>query len=186
MKIPISKTYFDAADEEAILAPLRSGWVVQGPQVAEFEQAFADFCGAKYAVAATSCTTALHIAALAAGIQPGDEVLVPAFTWVATANAVEYIGAKPVFCDVSLETFNLDISLLEALITKKTKAILPVHLFGWPAEMNAILELAQMPAVFQCHGQRLRRHAGVRDLAILEEVGSHEINQPDCNGRSLW
>ncbi|MCB9294259.1 MAG: DegT/DnrJ/EryC1/StrS family aminotransferase [Lewinellaceae bacterium] len=143
MKIPISKTYFDAADEEAILAPLRNGWVVQGPQVAEFEQAFADFCGAKFAVATTSCTTALHIAAIAAGIQPGDEVLVPAFTWVATANAIEYIGAKPVFCDISLDTFNLDVSRLEGLINEKTKAVLPVHLFGWPAEMNAILDLAQ-------------------------------------------
>jgi len=142
MKIPITKPYFGPEESEAILKPLESGWVVQGPFVREFEAKFAVFTSAPYAIATGSCTTALHIAVATLGLKPGDEVIVPAFTWVATANVVEYMGAKPIFCDIDLNSFNIDVSRIEALITPHTVGILPVHLFGLCAEMKPILEIA--------------------------------------------
>ena len=122
--------------------PLESGWVVQGPYVAEFERRFAEFTGAAHAAAASSCTTALHLAVVALGLKRGDEVIVPGFTWVSTANVVEYLGARPVFCDVDLKTFNLDVEQLESLVTDRTAGIVPVHLFGLCADMGPVLELA--------------------------------------------
>src|SRR5256885_12504203 len=108
VKIPITRPYFDDAERKALLEPLDTGWVVQGPKVAEFERLFADFVGTRFAVATTSCTTALHLTLAALGIRAGDEVVVPAFTWVATANVVEMLGARPIFVDVRLDTFNID------------------------------------------------------------------------------
>jgi len=143
MKIPITKTVLDEKEMAAIQEPLKTGWVVQGPHVKAFEENFADFTGAKEAIACSSCTTALHMAVAALDIRPGDEVIVPAFTWVSTANVVEYMGAKVVFCDVDTRTFNIDPDKIEALITSKTKAIIPVHLFGLAAEMDKILEIAR-------------------------------------------
>jgi dTDP-4-amino-4,6-dideoxygalactose transaminase len=96
-----------------------------------------------FSVATSSCTTALHIAVAALNLKPGDEVIVPAFTWVSTANVVEYLGAKPVFCDINLDTFNLDVNQIEELINERTVGIIPVHLFGLCAEMNPILQLAR-------------------------------------------
>lgn len=142
MQIPITKPVFDDADRAAIAAPLETGWVVQGPNVARFEADFARYTGASHAVACSNCTTGLHMALAAAGIGPGDEVLVPAFTWVATANAALYCGATPVLCDVSLDTFNVDVADLAGRITPRTKAMVPVHLFGLPAEMAPLLALA--------------------------------------------
>ncbi|MFQ5786461.1 MAG: aminotransferase class I/II-fold pyridoxal phosphate-dependent enzyme, partial [Thermodesulfobacteriota bacterium] len=104
-KIPITKPFFNNEEEEAILKVVRSGWVVQGPQVSNFEDKFKEFTGTRHALATTSCTTALHLALLATGIKPGDEVLIPSFTFVATANAVKYIGARPVLIDINLNTF---------------------------------------------------------------------------------
>ena len=124
-------------------APIEAGWVVQGPRVAEFERRFAAFTGARHAVASTSCTTSLHLVVAALGLGPGDEVVVPAFTWVSTANVVEYQGATPVFADVDLTTFNIDPAALEAAITERTVGIIPVHLFGLCAEMAPIREIAQ-------------------------------------------
>jgi len=135
-KLPITKPFFDATDFEAIIGPLKSGWVVQGPNVRKFEELFCGFTGCKNAVATTSCTTALHLGLLAAGVGPGDEVIIPSFTFIATANAVEYCGARPVFCDIDLRTFNIDKTKIEPLITSKTKAIVPVSLFGLPADLN--------------------------------------------------
>lgn len=143
MKIPISKIFFDEADFAIVQEPLKSGWVVQGKYVEMFEKNFADFSEAKHASAVSSCTTALHLALLALDIKQGVEVIVPAFSWISTANAVEYCGAKPVFCDIDLTTFNIDIAQVEAKITKKTKAIIPVHLFGLAAQMDEIKALAQ-------------------------------------------
>lgn len=142
-KIPITKPFFDVEEEQAILEPLRTGWVVQGPKVAEFERLFAEYTGAKHAIATTSCTTALHLSLLAADIGPGDEVIVPAFTWIATANVVEYVGARPVFCDIDLATYNIDVNQIESKITSKTRAILPVHLFGLCADMEPIMGVAE-------------------------------------------
>jgi len=143
MKIPITKPFFGEAERKAILEPLESGWVVQGPKVAEFERRFAEFSGAKFAVATSSCTTALHLSLSALGIGPGDEVLLPSFTFVATANAIEYTGARPVFCDIDLKSFNISVAEIEKRITKRTKAILPVHLFGLSAPMVPIQEFAE-------------------------------------------
>jgi perosamine synthetase len=141
--IPITRPCFGEEEKKAIVESLESGWVVQGPKVAEFEGLFAEFAGAKYAIATTSCTTALHLSLVAMGIGSGDEVILPSLTFVATANAVEYTGATTVFCDIDLKTFNINVNQIERKITKKTKAIIPVHLFGLSANMKAILDIAK-------------------------------------------
>src|SRR5947209_2746179 len=128
MKIPITKPFFGPEEMRAVQLPLETGWVVQGPHVSKFEEMFSAFTAASFSVAASSCTTALHLAVAALGLKPGDEVIVPAFTWVATANVVEYMGAKPVFCDIRLDTFNIDVEQVEALVTPRTVGIIPVHL----------------------------------------------------------
>jgi perosamine synthetase len=143
MTIPITKPYFGPEELRAIQEPLESGWVVQGPFVKRFEDRFSEFTGAGHSVATSSCTTALHLAVAALGLKPGDEVIVPAFTWVATPNVVEYMGARPVFCDVVLATFNVRPDQIEALITDRTVGIMPVHLFGLCADMSPILEAAR-------------------------------------------
>lgn len=143
MTIPITKVFFGREELEAVQKPLESGWVVQGPFVREFEEKFSRYTGAGHSIATSNCTTALHISVAALGLQPGDEVIVPAFTWVSTANVVEYMGAKPVFCDIDLATYNIDVSRIEALITPRTVGIIPVHLFGLCAEMPAIIEIAR-------------------------------------------
>jgi dTDP-4-amino-4,6-dideoxygalactose transaminase len=141
--IPITKPVFDETDLAAVQEPLKSGWVVQGKHVREFERLFCELTGSRHGLATTSCTTALHIALAALGVGPGDEVLVPAFTWISTANAVEYVGARPVFVDVDLETFNLDVRQLRERVTPRTRAILPVHLFGLCADMAPIMAIAR-------------------------------------------
>ena len=118
MNIPITKTIFGDEEKEAIVKPLETGWVVQGPNVAKFQNMFADFTGSKYAHAASNCTTALHLGLEAMGITKGDKVIVPSFTYVASANAVEYTGAEVVFCDIDLKTFNIDETKLEEIIKK--------------------------------------------------------------------
>jgi dTDP-4-amino-4,6-dideoxygalactose transaminase len=142
MHIPITKPVFGDEERAAVQRPLESGWVVQGPYVKAFEERFAAFVGSPHAVAASSCTTALHMTVAALGVKPGDEVIVPAFTWVSTANVIEYLGATPVFCDVDLTTFNIDVTRLEAMITPRTVGVIPVHLFGLCADMAPILALA--------------------------------------------
>lgn len=141
--IPISRPSLGEAERRAVEATLASGWVAQGPRVQEFERGFAAFCGVEHAVATTSCTTALHLAVAALGAGPGDEVVVPAFTWVATANAVAYTGATPVFCDVSPDTFNLDPAAMAAAVSERTVGLLPVHLFGLAADMTAVRAIAE-------------------------------------------
>lgn len=146
--IPITKAIFDESDLAIIQEPLRSGWVVQGRFVKEFEDRFAAMARAPHAVAVSSCTTGLHIAMAALGVGPGDEVLVPAFTWVATPNCVEYMGARPVFVDVDPRTFNIDPAQIERAITPRTKGIIPVHLFGLSADMEPIMEIARRHGLF--------------------------------------
>ena len=127
---------------QAVKEPIMSGWLTSGPKVREFEKNFAERHQVNRACAVTSCTTALHLALAAMDIKPGDEVLVPAFTWVATANAVLYCGATPVFVDVDPVTFNMDPTDIAHRITEKTKAIIPVHLFGLCADMDTIKKAA--------------------------------------------
>ena len=139
---------FQQAELDAILEPLRSGWVVQGPFVKEFEQKWCSFTGAPFAIATSNCTTALHLSLSALGIGPGDEVIVPAFTWVASANAIESLGATAVFCDIELESFNINPDLAQRAFTSRTKALMPVHLFGLSADMGRVLQLAEANHVF--------------------------------------
>jgi perosamine synthetase len=143
MKLPITRPFFGPEELRAVQLPLESEWVVQGPFVQKFEDRFAAFTGAPHAVATSSCTTALHVAVAGLGLRPGDEVIVPGFTWVSTANVVEYVGAKPVFCDIDLATFNIDVDQIDALVTERTVGIIPVHLFGLSCDLEPILSLAE-------------------------------------------
>jgi perosamine synthetase len=140
--IPISLP--NTGEEEWLAAkePIMSGWLTAGPKVREFEEIFAKRHHVKHALAVTSATTALHLALISLGVKAGDEVIVPAFTWVSTANVVLYCGAKVVFVDVDVTTFNIDVNDLKKKITSNTKAIIPVHLFGLCADIDAVKKVA--------------------------------------------
>lgn len=140
--IPVARPSFGFSEEKAVIEVLRSGWVTQGPRVAEFECKFAEYVGAPHAVAVSSCTTALHLALLASGIKPGDEVLCPSLSFIATANAIVHAGATPVFVDIDKSTYNMDPKCIESAITPRTKAILVVHQIGLPAALAEISEIA--------------------------------------------
>jgi dTDP-4-amino-4,6-dideoxygalactose transaminase len=140
--IPIAAPATGDEEWHAIREPLVNGWLTQGPKVAAFEAAFARRHGVQHAIATTSCTTALHLILVAMEIGPGDEVIVPAFTWVATANVVLYCGATPVFVDIDKATFNADAAQIAAKVTPRTKAIIAVHLFGLCADIDAIAAAA--------------------------------------------
>ncbi len=141
--IPLAKPYFDGAELDEVRKVLDSRWVAQGPKCTEFEDAFAAYIGTSYAVSTSSCTAALHLSLLALGVKRGDEVLVSDFTFPATGNAVVHAGAKPVFVDVQKATFNMDPMDLEKKITPKSKAVIIVHAFGNPADLDAILAIAR-------------------------------------------
>lgn len=140
--ITMVKPILGAEEQAAVAAVLASGQLAQGARVAEFEERFAAFCGVRHAVAVSSGTTALWLALLAHDIGPGDEVITTPFSFIATANAVLYTGATPVFVDIDPRTFNLDPDRIEAAITSRTRAILPVHLYGLPCEMDSIIDIA--------------------------------------------
>ncbi|MDL2259348.1 DegT/DnrJ/EryC1/StrS family aminotransferase [Deltaproteobacteria bacterium OttesenSCG-928-K17] len=146
--INLAAPCLDDEDWLALKEPLASGWLTQGPKVRAFEEAFARRHQTAHALAATSCTTALHLALAAIGIKPGDRVIVPSFTWIATANVVEYCGATPVFCDSGLDDYNLDPAALADILGKelkagrRPKALIAVHLFGLMADMGPIMDLA--------------------------------------------
>ncbi|MDD1680634.1 MAG: DegT/DnrJ/EryC1/StrS family aminotransferase [Methanoregula sp.] len=141
--IPVARPAIGQEEISAVTSVLESGMLASGDRVAEFEKKFADFCGSNHAVAINNGTAALHAALLAAGIGPGDEVIVPAFTFVATATAVAMCGAKPVFADVDEKTFNIDPRQVAERITPRTKAVIGVHLFGQPCDIEALQEICE-------------------------------------------
>jgi dTDP-4-amino-4,6-dideoxygalactose transaminase len=140
--IPIAKPLIGKEEEAALLDVIASGYLVQGPRVREFEAQFAELCGVEHAIATSSGTTALHIAALAHEIGPSDEVITSPFSFIASANCVLYVGAHPVFVDIEPDYFTIDPEKIEDHITEKTKAIIPIHLYGQACEMDAIVEIA--------------------------------------------
>jgi perosamine synthetase len=139
--IPIAKPYLTQDEAQAAYDTILTGWITQGPKVQEFEEKFASYTSAKYAVAVSNCTTALHLAMIVSGIGKDDEVICPSMSYIATANAVRYVGAKPVFAEVDSSTYNIDPADAEKKITPKTKAILIVHQIGMPADIDAFTEL---------------------------------------------
>jgi dTDP-4-amino-4,6-dideoxygalactose transaminase len=151
--IPITRPLVGEEEAAAAAAAIRSGWLSQGARVQEFEEAVAAYTGARHAIATSNCTTALHLALIAAGVKPGDEVICPSFTFIATANAIVHTGARPVFVDIEPLTYNLDPALVEAAITPRTRAIMPVDQIGIAADIPAIRKIA-------------RRHG----LAVVEDA----------------
>ena len=143
LNVPITKPTLGDEEARAPFDSIKSGWVTQGPKVAEFEKAVAAYVGAAHGIATTSCTTGLHLALATAGIGKGDEVIVPSFTFIASANAILYTGADVVFCEIDPKTFNIDPNDIEKRITKKTKAIMPIDQIGLSADMDAVNAIAK-------------------------------------------
>jgi perosamine synthetase len=141
--IPIAKPCLDEREAEAVRRVILSGWITQGPEVAAFEREFAESVGAPHACAVSNCTTALHLALLAAGVKAGDEVITVSHSFIATANSIRYCGAKPVFIDIDPNTFNMDPALVEAAITPLTRAILCVHQIGMPCDLSRLVQIAR-------------------------------------------
>ena len=140
--IQIARPQIGEEEKAAVMAVLDSGQLAQGSVVAEFEEAFAAYCGVKHAIATSNGTTALHVALLSHEIGAGDEVITTPFTFIASANTILYVGAKPVFVDIDPVSYNIDVDAIEAAITKRTRAIMPIHLYGNPADMSRIREIA--------------------------------------------
>ena len=143
IKVSVSKPYFDSAEEKSVVETLRSGWVTQGPKVQTMEEQLKTLTGAKFAVATSSATTSLFLALYVLGVGPGDEVTVPSYTFIATANVIVHVSAKPVFVDIDPKTYNIDPAKIEKVITKKTKAIIAVDQVGLPCDMDQISKIAR-------------------------------------------
>src|SRR4051812_16674952 len=141
--IPVARPSIGAEEFEAVRRPLESGWLTQGPEVAAFEREFAAFVDAPHACAVSNCTTALHLALLAAGVRAGDEVITVSHSFIATANSIRYCQAVPVFVDICPQTFNIDPKRVEAAITPSTRAILCVHQMGMPCDLTSLVAIAR-------------------------------------------
>jgi perosamine synthetase len=141
--IPYGRQYIDEEDIKAVVDVLRSDWITQGPKIAEFERKVADYCGAKYAVAVSSGTAALHLACMAAGVSTGDEIITSPITFVASANCAIYVGARPIFADIRPDTYCIDVDEIKRKITTRTKAVIPVDFAGHPCDMDEINEIAR-------------------------------------------
>lgn len=178
--IPYGRQNVDEDDIQAVVDTIKSGWITQGPKIREFEEALAEYCGTKYAVTVNSGTSALHIAYLAAGIGEGDEVITTPNTFAATSNMLLAVGAKPVFCDIRMDTYNIDETKIEDLITSKTKAIVPVDFAGHPCEMDTINEIAEKHGLVviedACHSLGANYHGKkVGKLADMSMFSFHPV-----------
>ena len=163
--IPIAMPVLEQAEADAARQAVLSGWVSQGPQVAAFEREFAASVGARYACAVSNCTTSLHLALLTAGVGPGDEVIAPSHSFIATANSIRYCGASPVFVDIDPLTYNLDPQCVADAITGRTRAILAVHQMGMPCDLHALITMAS-------------RH----DIILIEDAACAAGSQVRING----
>jgi perosamine synthetase len=182
--LPISKPFIGAREKELVLDALDSGWVSSiGKYIDEFEANFARYCGTEYALAVSNGTTGLHLALATLGLQPGDEVIIPDLTFVATANAVAYTGATPVLADVDADTLCIDPVSVKSLISERTKAIIPVHLYGHPADMDALLEIGEAHGVdiiedaAEAHGAEYkgRKVGGLGKCGVFSFYGNKVI-----------
>lgn len=201
IKIPITKPYFGEEEKQIVSEVIDSGWVSQGPRVVEFEERFAEYVGAKYAVATTSCTTALHAALAVSGIGPGDEVIVPSLSFIATANSVIHAGATPVFVDIDPETCNITAETIEKAITGKTRAVMPVHQMGLPVDLDPITNLCKKHGLIliedaacavgsEYKGKRIGGHSNIacfsfhpRKIITTGEGGMITTDNPDIAER---
>ena len=160
--IPFAPPLISEDEIDEVVDTLRSGWLTTGPKTKRFEEEFARYVGSEHAVAVSSCTAAMHLALVAAGVGPGDEVITTPFTFVSTVNVILHVGATPVFVDIRPDTFNIDAKRIEAAVTSRTKAILPVHYAGQPCDMEALLALA-----------------ADRDLLVVEDA-AHAVGAEYC------
>ena len=182
--IPVCEPRLDGNEEKYLLNTVRTSWISSaGKYITDFESLFAEKVGAKYGVACSNGTTALHLALATLGVGPGDEVIVPTFTMIASANAVTYVGATPVFIDSEPETYNMDVSQLENKITPRTKVIMPMHTYGHPVDMDPLLEIAKKHELFvlsdaaEAHGALYKGQpvGGMGDLATYSFYGNKII-----------
>ena len=177
-RVPLADVQLGVEEENAVLEVLRSGWLTMGAVTQAFEEEFASFCGAKHALAVTNATAGLHLACVAAGVGPGDEVILPSLTFVASANAIQYAGATPVFADIeSLDWLCISPASIERAITPKTKAIMVVHYAGYACDMPAILEIAKTHnlAVIEDAAHAVGASLQGRALGIWGDVGCYSF-----------
>jgi perosamine synthetase len=170
-RIPITAPWLDQREIEAVTRPLLNGWLTQGPEVAAFEREFAEFVGAPHACAVSSCTTALHLALRALGVGPGDEVITVSHSFIATANAVRYCDAVPVFIDIEPATLNMNPAAIEAAITSRTRAILCVHQLGLPCDLDAIVAVARRHGLWVVEDAACAIGSEIRADGRWERVG---------------
>jgi len=182
--IPISEPFLGKEEMENVVKAIKSTWISsKGEFITEFENEFANYCGKKYGISTSNGTTALHLALSTLGIKNGDEVIVPVLTFIATANAVTYCSAKPVFVDSDFETWNIDSEKIEEKITRNTKAIIPVHLYGNPCDMKSILDIAKDHDLFiiedaaEAHGAEYKgkKVGSFGDIACFSFYGNKVI-----------
>jgi perosamine synthetase len=170
-RIPITAPVLDDRELEAVARPLRSGWLTQGPEVAAFEREFADYVGANHACAVSNCTTALHLALCAMGLGAGDEVITVSHSFIATANAIRYCGAVPVFVDIDPATFNIDASKVEASITSRTRGILCVHQIGMPCAIHELVATARRHGLWVVEDAACAIGSEVLHQGVWERIG---------------
>jgi len=181
--LPFHQPLIDAADEQAVLEVLRSGWLTTGPRTKAFEKAFAAYAGASHCVAVNSCTAALHLALEASGVGAADEVITTPITFASTANVIVHRGARPVFVDVQPDTFNIDVAAIDAAITPRTRAIVPVDFAGHPCDLDEIMEIGRrrgLPVIEDAAhsvgaGYKGRRVGGIADMTCFSFYATKNI-----------